>query len=328
MFYLDAGTRALLLVVFLSAGASKMAGRKAYTAFADSVNGFSWLPRRIRGLVPAGVIGAEAAIVVLLAVPGFATLGFALAVGMMTALSGAVAWSLLRGDQIRCLCFGSDAGPMRRVHLARNCLLAIAAGAGLWAHVIARGAVPVAGVSMSAVVGMGAGLFVTRGEELVSVIRRGQKPTTSTPPQRTTPQAKLPAVGTQIGAFRIDDADGSAITEADLAEGVRHIGFLLVGCRPCKEQIAALRAGDGPDPAHTILFVIADDPSTPHAAALVEAVRDLGRVALMSRRNPVAPAVGGIEGFPTLLRVESGVIAAAGRKWVQTADAPAAAVPA
>lgn len=325
MFYLDAGTRALLLVVFLFAASSKVASRKVYEAFADSLNGFSWLPRRMRGLIPPGVIAVEAAAVASLAVPGFVTLGFVLTAGMMLALSGAVAWSLHRGDQIRCLCFGSDAGPMGVAQLVRNVLLAGAAAVGLWAHVAARGTVPVAGVGVSAAVGIGVGLSIVRWDNLVSVLRRVRK-RTDVPPPRTTPPLRLPAVGTRVGAFQISDADGAVLTEADLAQDVRHVGFLLVGCRPCKEQIAAMRASDRHDPARTILFVVADDPSTQYAAALVESVRDLGRVALMSRRNPVAPAVDGIGGYPTLLRVESGTVAAAGSRWTQITDSPIAEV--
>jgi hypothetical protein len=163
---------------------------------------------------------------------------------------------------------------------------------------------------------------------LLKVIRRIRALEARLWPRR---EKMLPAVGTRVGAFQTRAADGSVITDADITEGVHYVAFVLVGCAVCKERIVAMRASGRFDPMHTTLFVVADDPSTEDAASVAEEIRDLGTVALMSRQNPVLPAVGGVRGFPTLLRVESGVVAAAGTKWAeiaQTAEMADAPVPA
>ena len=134
---------------------------------------------------------------------------------------------------------------------------------------------------------------------------------------------KLPPVGTRVATFQTLTADGSVITDADISDGVHYVVFALVGCKVCKLQIAAMRTSGRHDPARTTLFVVADDPATEDAASLVEDLRDLGTVALMNRQNPVSPAVGGIAGYPTLLRFESGVLSAAGSKWAEVVAEPA-----
>jgi hypothetical protein len=171
MLYIDWGFRALLVTVFLTAVVGKTRTGKAYTAFAESLIGFPWIPYAVRHLIPVGVIGTETVVVVLLPVPAAADYGFALAFGLLIAFTGAVAWSLHRGEQVNCLCFGSDAGPMGRGQLARNLLLAAAAAAGFWADVFGHEDRALV-LGVVAAIGAGAltGLYVTRWNDLMSIL--------------------------------------------------------------------------------------------------------------------------------------------------------------
>jgi hypothetical protein len=131
---------------------------------------------------------------------------------------------------------------------------------------------------------------------------------------------KLPAPGTRVGSFRATATDGSVITEADLADDTHYLGFLLVGCKPCKAQIAEMRSSGRFDPERVIFFVAGGDPSAEQTRALMDSVQDLGRVAAMDWPGPVGAAMSGIRAFPTLLRIESGVIVAAGSRWEEIAE--------
>jgi hypothetical protein len=59
-----------------------------------------------------------------------ATIGGALALGLLSAFTTAIVIVLRRGTQASCLCFGATERPYRPRHLVRNGLLAAAALAG------------------------------------------------------------------------------------------------------------------------------------------------------------------------------------------------------
>ena len=78
-------------------------------------------------------------------------------------------------------------------------------------------------------------------------------------------------------------------------------------------------------PDRTVLFVASRNADTDGKRQLVESVQDLGRVAPITPADPVLAAFGGVNVYPTLLRIESGRIAAAGTKVGEVAAAVAAA---
>ena len=137
---------------------------------------------------------------------------------------------------------------------------------------------------------------------------------------------RLPAVGTRVGSFRAAATDGSVITEADLADGTGYLWFLLAGSEPCRARIAEMRSSGRFDPERVILFVAGGDPAAEQTRELMDGLRDLGRVAAMEWPGPVGAAMSGIRAFPTLLRIESGVIAAAGTRCEEVAESPVPAL--
>lgn len=170
MSYLDPACRGLLAAVFLLAVVGKVRTRAAFAAFAGSLADVSLLPARARRAAAVAVVAAETATAVLLAVPltAAAVAGFALAFGLLAGFAGAVWLSLRRGDRIRCLCFGSEAGPMDRGHVLRNSVLAAVALVGLISSLTSgAGAAPApAGVLAAAGAGAALGALLTRWDDL------------------------------------------------------------------------------------------------------------------------------------------------------------------
>lgn len=127
----------------------------------------------------------------------------------------------------------------------------------------------------------------------------------------------LPAVGLRVGEFQAPALDGSVLTSAEVAgtaDGAdRLVAFVMTGCEPCAKFVAKLRDGS-PAGFDRTFFFITGDPRTEATAALVAELNDLGRVAMLAEEGPVGPAVGGIGSYPTVLRINDGVVAAAGHQ--------------
>lgn len=139
---------------------------------------------------------------------------------------------------------------------------------------------------------------------LTAVIRRLR-----TIEQRQTPvDLPLPAIGRTVGSFTTSTPE--QISDQDLVPPAVVL-FVMPDCSPCHTLIESL-PGAGLDPERTFVFVSGNPAETP-TRELVAAVRNLGRVAVVEPDGPVAAAFGGITGFPTLLRVESNRVVAAGR---------------
>ncbi|MFF5260621.1 MauE/DoxX family redox-associated membrane protein [Actinomadura viridis] len=135
--------RVLVGGVFLVAVASKAHGPASFARFADSVRQVAAVPRGAAAPVAAGVLLAEAAVVLLLAVPGpvpsgplaegLLTTGFLLAAVMLAGFSVVLATALRRGVTSSCQCFGASGDGIGRRHVARNgaLLLCSVTGAAL-----------------------------------------------------------------------------------------------------------------------------------------------------------------------------------------------------
>ncbi|MYS86156.1 MauE/DoxX family redox-associated membrane protein [Embleya scabrispora] len=136
MNHLTMGGRVLLGLVFLCSAAGKGRGGDAFRAFRESVGQLvPSLRRRARPLVgltgvAVATVVAEALVVVLLALPGTSSAGFALAAALLTAFTAALAAALRRKLRATCRCFGGDA-PIAPRHIVRNLLLLVVAGTAL-----------------------------------------------------------------------------------------------------------------------------------------------------------------------------------------------------
>jgi hypothetical protein len=130
--------------------------------------------------------------------------------------------------------------------------------------------------------------------------------------QATAPagQPELPAVGTRVGRFRTTSVDGLGLDELALSGARTLVAFVSPGCSPCgalADTLVSEPAGD----VSWLLFVTGsdDDEAT---AAMATRLAAVGQVAVVTESGPESAAFGGVSGFPTVLRIERGVIAAAG----------------
>lgn len=126
MGYLALTCRCLLGVVFLAAVTTKVRGATAFGRFADSLVPFAAVTYRWRRPVAVGVVVAEAAVPVLLAVPAWTQVGFGWAVLVLAAFTTAIVRSLRRGIRAPCHCFGPSARPLGSGHVTRNVALGLA----------------------------------------------------------------------------------------------------------------------------------------------------------------------------------------------------------
>jgi hypothetical protein len=98
--------------------------------FRAALRSFRVVPRRLERPTAHAVLGAEAAVVLLLPVRASAPVGLALAAVLLTAFAVGTARVVARGDRVPCGCFGRSAAPIGRAHTGRNALLAVASAAG------------------------------------------------------------------------------------------------------------------------------------------------------------------------------------------------------
>ncbi len=172
MEYVAIGCGAVLVVVFAVAVVGKARGAGAFRAFAHSLVETRLVTRRWRTGAAAGVISAEAAVVLLLVTPGAAGPGFAVATTLSAVLTGAVALTVLRRVRASCLCFGARPSPMGWSHVFRNAVLAAVGGLGHatataapWPPVRAEGAV------VAVLAGTAGALLLIRLDDLVRLFQ-------------------------------------------------------------------------------------------------------------------------------------------------------------
>ncbi|ACU72656.1 hypothetical protein Caci_3754 [Catenulispora acidiphila DSM 44928] len=166
MTFLAISMRTLLGVVFALALGGKLRSRRSFADFAASLREIRWLPGPARAAAPIGVVAVEAVSIVLLAVPATVPFGFALTLLTLAVFTASVGWSLRRGERVRCQCFGTDGGPMGTWEVARNCVLSVAAAAGLLASAAGPAAAAPAGSAVAAAGGALAAAMIVRWDDL------------------------------------------------------------------------------------------------------------------------------------------------------------------
>ncbi|MET9295512.1 MauE/DoxX family redox-associated membrane protein [Streptomyces sp. NPDC003077] len=189
------GIQWLLGTVFLISAVSKMAGRQAFAAFADSVRAMANMPARARSARPVSVavVTAECAVCALFAVSGLLSLygrvsssqssataarlatsaGAALAATLLVAFAIAIVRTVRRGARTPCRCFGASAAPLGPRHVVRNAVLA---GLAVYGAVLpVSGAplpyVPLAHTAVAAMAGLLLGGLAALLDELVALFR-------------------------------------------------------------------------------------------------------------------------------------------------------------
>jgi hypothetical protein len=124
------GARILISIVFAVAVATKVAGPRAFSRFAASLDGFTWLPRRWRRPTAVAAIAVEASVVALVAATRTAPIGLGLAAVAAAVFTVSAATAQRRGGRVVCRCFGGGETPWGRAHAVRNGGLGFVAASG------------------------------------------------------------------------------------------------------------------------------------------------------------------------------------------------------
>ncbi|NBC39622.1 hypothetical protein GTZ93_07230 [Corallococcus exiguus] len=162
----------MLAMVFALAALGKARGRKPFEDFIQTLKSFG-LPRALAGApLAATLILAEAASALLLLVGMGA--GYVLALLLLVGFTLGIAWVIRRGKKVACRCFGASNAPVSAAHLVRNGLLLTITVVGAVSHEAASGGLAVGMGVIAGTVGVLAGLFVTRWDDLVFLFRGPQ----------------------------------------------------------------------------------------------------------------------------------------------------------
>ncbi|MET8201102.1 MauE/DoxX family redox-associated membrane protein [Micromonospora taraxaci] len=174
---LELTARLLLALVFLAAVVGKLRTQAGFSAFVGSVGQFG-VPDRWTAPAARVAVAAEAAVVVLLAVPRTVPVGLVLAVGLLGVLTAAIVGALRRGARPACRCFGAADAPVGPRHVGRNLALATVALLGLLGWATATGP-PLSASDVLVAVGVAVPLaaVVVRLDDLVALFA----PTSSRP---------------------------------------------------------------------------------------------------------------------------------------------------
>ncbi|UWE09719.1 MauE/DoxX family redox-associated membrane protein [Actinacidiphila bryophytorum] len=172
MQYVDIASRLLLLTVFLLALAGKISSRSAWQEFVESIRAMAVIDRAKAPAAAVATAVAEAAVVVLAAVPVrlAGSAAFVVAAGLLGCLTVAVTAVVRRGAPVPCRCFGASETPLGVPHVVRNLILVATALLGLAASLV-QGHFNFGLCAVVAVFGAGLGLLMARWDDLVSLLR-------------------------------------------------------------------------------------------------------------------------------------------------------------
>lgn len=171
-----------LVTVLVVAAASKLMSRAALRDFAASLTEFGFPARLARPalgfVIAVAELGGAAALL------GAPRIGGSLSAALFVGFAAGIVHALGRPEPVRCRCFGAAGAVLGRGHVARN--LALAALAGL---VAARGRAPAslvtAEAALATLAGLGAGLLITRWDDLAFLFSAASAQPTRRASERT-----------------------------------------------------------------------------------------------------------------------------------------------
>ncbi len=118
-----------------------------------------------------------------------------------------------------------------------------------------------------------------------------------------------PPAGARISPFSARALDGVSISERDLVAGPLIVGFFQTGCQPCVAVKEQLIAGGAREP---LVVFVQGDPDDPASHALAQQLATVARwVAVVEHDSPPTRAFA-VAAYPTLIRLDGGVVQAAG----------------
>lgn len=119
----------------------------------------------------------------------------------------------------------------------------------------------------------------------------------------------MPAPGTVVSALAVTTTDGVAVGPEELAGEEAFVGVLSVGCPACETFAGEVGRGARSLPDGAVLLVAVS--SEADARPIVDKLRTHASVAVVADDGPELAAFGGIDAFPTFMRLEHGVVVAA-----------------
>ena len=120
----------------------------------------------------------------------------------------------------------------------------------------------------------------------------------------------LPQPGDPIRPFQALTEDGVQLSDEVLRSGVSLVGFFTTGCKPC--AVVRQQLLERP-PTLPFMAFVEGNPQDPDTRDLAEALKRVARVAFTTADGPAHKAFEP-PGYPTLIRVEDGKVAAAGNR--------------
>jgi hypothetical protein len=171
MAVVEIALRTILAVVFAIAFISKARSASAFGEFASSLRDIGWLPPPGRAAAAWLIPLLEAAVVVLLAIPGTVAVGFGVGALMLAGFTIVTGAEVANGRRVRCRCFGAGAAPIGPAQIARNIVLFAGSTAGLVIEPISHGSAPGAALVLAVGVAVLAAVALVRWDDLAYLVR-------------------------------------------------------------------------------------------------------------------------------------------------------------
>ena len=165
--------RVLIGAVFTVSVVTKVRGRSAWRSFSSWLTGLP-LPALQLRWAPAMLTAAEAAVVVLVAIPATATAGLVAAAVLSLGLTLGLAAAVNRGARQPCHCFGLSSEPLSGQHVIRNALLLTLAVTGSAAAIAVGPGAPSAGQAeswLTAIGGLAAALLIIFSGDVTALLK-------------------------------------------------------------------------------------------------------------------------------------------------------------
>ncbi|MGA8117620.1 MAG: MauE/DoxX family redox-associated membrane protein [Actinocatenispora sp.] len=162
--------RVLTGIVFAVAAFGKLRSPRHFAGFVTSLAPLG-VPASLRPAVAGAMAVAEAATVVLVALPGTVPVGLAAAAALLVVFCAGIAYAVRTGRAVPCHCFGSTGSELKTSHLVRNGMVAFAAAGALAVDVSApAGPVGAGAVTASVLLGGFAALAVLSWDALATLL--------------------------------------------------------------------------------------------------------------------------------------------------------------
>lgn len=122
-------------------------------------------------------------------------------------------------------------------------------------------------------------------------------------------EPSFPTVGSGVAPFAVHALDGARMSEVDVGSGSVVVGFFSVGCEPCTAVKDQIVANNIPEPL--FVFVVGAPEDSASMALAQELATVARRVAVINHDGSPVTALG-VRAYPTLVRLEDGVVRASG----------------